>query len=35
MKFVLMDYVQAEGWNKLANAEKQHWLGASSHTLRR
>jgi len=28
MKFILMDYVQAEGWNKLANAEKQQWLGA-------
>jgi hypothetical protein len=28
MKFILMDYVQAEGWNKLANTEKQQWLGA-------
>ena len=28
MKYILMDYVQVEGWNKLTNAEKQHWLGA-------
>jgi hypothetical protein len=28
MKYILMDYVQAEGWTRLTNAEKQHWLGA-------
>jgi len=28
MKYMLMDYVQEDGWNKLTKAEKDHWLGA-------
>ena len=28
MKFILMDYVQENGWTKLSKAEQQQWLGA-------
>jgi hypothetical protein len=28
LKYILMDYVVEEGWTKLANSEKHHWLGA-------
>jgi hypothetical protein len=28
MQYILMDYVQEDGWNQLTRAEQQHWLGA-------
>jgi hypothetical protein len=28
MKCILMDYVQADGWNILSKMEQQQWLGA-------
>ena len=28
MKYILMDYVEEEGWPKLTKAEQEHWLGA-------
>jgi len=28
MKYILMDYVNETGWPNLADAEKEHWLGA-------
>ncbi len=28
MKYILMDYVQENGWMELTRAEQEHWLGA-------
>jgi hypothetical protein len=28
MQYILMDYVQEDGWNQLTRDEQQHWLGA-------
>ena len=28
MQYMLMDYVQVEGWARLTNAEQEEWLGA-------
>ena len=28
MKYILMDYVQENGWMQLSRAEQEHWLGA-------
>jgi hypothetical protein len=28
MQYILMDYVQENGWNELTRDEQQHWLGA-------
>jgi hypothetical protein len=28
MQYMLMDYVQENGWNELTRAEQEHWLGA-------
>jgi len=28
MKYILMDYVQENGWMRLSRAEQEHWLGA-------
>jgi hypothetical protein len=28
MQYMLMDYVQENGWNQLTREEQQHWLGA-------
>ncbi|HTQ97558.1 MAG TPA: YciI family protein [Candidatus Acidoferrum sp.] len=28
MKYILMDYVQENGWMELSRAEQEHWLGA-------
>ncbi|HTZ90670.1 MAG TPA: YciI family protein [Alloacidobacterium sp.] len=28
MEYILMDYVQEQGWAKLTRAEQEHWLGA-------
>jgi hypothetical protein len=28
MKYILMDYVQENGWERLSRAEQEHWLGA-------
>jgi hypothetical protein len=28
MQYILMDYVQEDGWHQLTREEQQHWLGA-------
>ena len=28
MQYILMDYVNEDGWPKLSRAEQEHWLGA-------
>jgi hypothetical protein len=28
MQYILMEYVQVEGWYKLSKDEEEHWLGA-------
>lgn len=28
MQYLLMDYVQEEGWTQLTKEEQEHWLGA-------
>ncbi len=28
MQYMLMDYVQAAGWQQLSRSEQEHWLGA-------
>jgi len=28
MKYILLDYVNEEGWPQLTKADKEHWLGA-------
>jgi hypothetical protein len=28
MQYILMDYVQEEGWTQLTRDEQEHWLGA-------
>ena len=28
MQYMLMDYVQEEGWHALTKVEQEHWLGA-------
>jgi hypothetical protein len=28
MQYILMDYVNVDGWPKLTTAEQEHWLGA-------
>ncbi|HMH14793.1 MAG TPA: YciI family protein [Edaphobacter sp.] len=34
MQYILMDYVQEDGWNKLTPDEQTHWLGAYKAYMR-